>query len=129
LQVLKYEPRQPTAAFNLAVITSASDPQAAAAWAARAAEWAPHEWKYVSAHAFYLRQTGDTAGALAALGRFATQHPESGEGWLGLAHAQAEARQIAAATETCRRALARFDLSAETRAQLTRLLDTLGATP
>jgi tetratricopeptide (TPR) repeat protein len=127
LQVLKYDPRQPTAAYNLAVITGASDPQAAAVWAGRAAAWAPHEWKYASAHAFYLRQTGAVADAIAALGRFVALHPESGDGWLGLAQAQAESKQIAAATETCRRALARFDLSAETRAQLTRLLGTLTA--
>ncbi|MCX7008660.1 MAG: tetratricopeptide repeat protein [Kiritimatiellaeota bacterium] len=129
LQLLKAEPRQATAAYNLAVIIGASDPKAAEGWATRAAEWSPHEWKYAAAQAFYLRQAGDTAGALAALMRFVEQHPTSGSGWLGLATVQAELGQTAAAAETCRRALARTDISDEIRTQLSRLLGTLGAPP
>lgn len=129
LELLKAEPRQATAAYNLAVIIGANDPKAAANWATRAAEWAPHEWKYTAAQAFYLRQAGDAAGALLALQRFVEQHPDSGESWLGLATVQSELGQSAAAMETCRRALSRPALPDEVRAQLNRLLDALGKPP
>ena len=87
LDVLKAEPRSATAAFNLAVITGANDPHAALEWSARAAEWSPHDWKYVSAHAFYLRQSGDAPGALAVLERFVSQHPDHTEARQALAEA------------------------------------------
>jgi Flp pilus assembly protein TadD len=121
LQVLKCEPRQPTAAYNLAVIMGAKDPRAGTEWAARAAGWAPHEWRYASAHAFYLRQAGDVPSALAVLEKFVQQNPASGEASLGLANAQVEAGQTAAAAETCRRALSSTELSAELRDQFRRL--------
>ena len=103
LNVLKVEPRQPTAAYNLAVITGATDPKAAVAWAAHAAEWAPHEWKYAATQVFYLRQTGDTSAALAALERFVTQNPTSDEGLQSLANARAEAGQTTEVEGTHRR--------------------------
>ena len=121
LQVLAIEPRHASAAYNLAVITGATQPRDGAAWAARAAEWAPREWRFASAHAFYLRQAGDAPGALAALEKFVQQNPANGEAWFGLASAQAEAGQTAAAAETCRRALGQTELAAESRAQLQRL--------
>ena len=125
LQVLAIEPRQASAAYNLAVITGATQPRDGAAWAARAAEWAPREWRFASAHAFYLRQAGDAPGALAALEKFVQQNPANGEAWFGLASAQAEAGQTAAAAETCRRALARSDFSGYVTEQLLRLQATL----
>jgi tetratricopeptide (TPR) repeat protein len=91
LDVLKAEPRSATAAYNLAVITGASDVRAASEWAARAAGWAPHDWKYVSAHAFYVRRAGDAAGALAILERFVAQHPEANEARQALAEAKGPA--------------------------------------
>ena len=72
---LKSDPRMAQAAFNLGVIVSKKNPSEGLQFCRLAYQLQPNDRKYVDTLAFYQRQTGDRAGAVATLSQWVAQHP------------------------------------------------------
>ena len=124
---LKTDPKMPAAAFNLGVIVGRKNAVEAVSWCRQAHQLAPDEPKYVQALAFYQRQGGDRAGAIATLKPWLERHPLDIDACLLLAEVHKEQGDRAAALEVLRATLGREGLPQQQRAALARALEKLGA--
>jgi tetratricopeptide (TPR) repeat protein len=72
---LKTDPKMAPAAYNLGVIVSKKSLSEGLLWCRMAYQLHPTERKYAGTLAFYQRQAGDRAGAVATLSGWLAQHP------------------------------------------------------
>lgn len=87
---LEFDPRMAGAAYNLGVIAGATNKAEVARWCLRAHRIEPESGKYAHALAFYQRESGDLASAVATLRKWLDDHPLDGQAvlQLGLTHEQ-----------------------------------------
>jgi len=76
---LKSDPNLAEAAYNLGVLVANRNPGETIALCRQAASLRPDEPKYSYTLAFYLRQAGDTRGAVAVLQPLIQQHPDQAD--------------------------------------------------
>ena len=123
---LKSDPRMAAAAYNLGVIISKKNPAECLKWCRMAVQLQPGERKYVDTLAFYLRQTGDRAGAVATLTQWAAQHPTDVESALSLGQLHEDMGDWASAERVYRNALKPAGISGRAQAVLNDAIRKLG---
>jgi tetratricopeptide (TPR) repeat protein len=115
---LKADPKSAVAAYNLGVILARERIEEAIALCRKAAELRPDEPKYAYTLAFYLRQSGRAAEAIATLQEMLGRHPAQLDGLLLLGETLEQQGRRQEAIELYRRAIANEQISAGVRDQL-----------
>ena len=113
----KADPQSVTAAYNLAVLNASDRPDEAIEWCRRAAQLRPQEPKYAYTLAFYLRQRGDTNGAIMVLRNAIDQALPSADTYFLLGQLYQEQQRMTEAAEVYRRAAKNERLPEAVRAQ------------
>lgn len=123
---LKADPKMAAAAYNLGVIVAKTDMAEGLSLCRRAHELEPDDPKYAGSLAFYQRQAGDKAGAVATLKAWLARHPLDLDNRLLLAQLHAEQGDRAAARALLQEALGRPGLPDPQRQALAQALAALG---
>ncbi len=123
---LQSDPHMAAAAYNLGVIAGATSKAEAARWCLKAHQIEPDSGKYARALAFYQRESGDPASAIATLRQWLDAHPLDAEAILELGLTHARRGDRAAAETLYRSAVANERLPGEQRAAIARELERLG---
>jgi len=126
---LELDPRMAAAAYNLGVIAGATSKAEAARWCLRAHGIEPESGKYAHALAFYQRESGDFASAVATLRKWLDGHPLDGEAVLELGLTHEKRGDRAATVLLYRSAVANERIHDDQRAAIARELRRLGASP
>ncbi len=126
---LELDPRMAAAAYNLGVIAGATSKAEAARWCKRAHGIEPESGKYTHALAFYQRESGDLASAVATLRTWLDGHPLDVESVLELGLTHEKRGDRAAAVLLYRSAVANERIPHDQRAAVARELRRLDATP
>jgi tetratricopeptide (TPR) repeat protein len=126
---LEFDPRMAAAAYNLGVIAGAASKAEAARWCRRAHMIEPESGKYAHALAFYQRESGDLASAVATLRKWLDGHPLDGQAVLELGLTHEKRGDRAAAVLLYRSAVANERIHDDQRAAIARELRRLGASP
>ena len=105
-EAFQADPQLAGAAYNLCVITANDRPAEAREWCRKAAALRPREPKYAWTLAFYQRQGGDTAAAVATLDGLIGRDPAYPDAYLLLADIYEQQGRKEEAARVYRRALA-----------------------
>ncbi len=122
---LKADPQMASAAYNLAVLVASKNLAEALALSRRAAELRPEEARYAFTLAFYQRQRGDAAAAVATLQQLLQRHPAYGEAYLLLAELYVKAGKVQDARQLFAQALGVKELPDAYRSRIASLQQTL----
>jgi len=129
LAALELDPRMAAAAYNLGVIAGATSKAEAVRWCKRAYGIEPESGKYAHALAFYQRESGDLASAVATLKTWLDGHPLDVEAVLELGLTHEKRGDRAAAVLLYRSAVANERIPRDQRAAVARELQRVGASP
>ena len=124
---LEFDPRMAQAAYNLGVIAGASNKAEAVRWCLKAYTIEPGSGKYAHALAFYQRESGDLASAVATLRKWLDGHPLDAEAVLELGLTYVKRGDRAAALSLYRSALANERIPDDQRTVIAREVQRLGA--
>jgi tetratricopeptide (TPR) repeat protein len=126
-RAFKTDPQLAAAAYNLCVITAKDRRAEALEWCATAVSLRPQDPKYAWTLAYYQRQGGDTASAVATLNRLIKQRPDYPDAWLLLADIHEKQGRKDEAATVYQRALNEKGIPLEARAHIQSRLDALQA--
>jgi tetratricopeptide (TPR) repeat protein len=122
---LAADPELAVAAYNLCVLVAESSPEEALQWCRRAVDLRPREPRYAYTLAFYLRQSGAAAEAIATLEGLLGSSRGYADAYLLLGQLYDEAGRLDDARQLYRRALDDQQLDPQVRRQLATRLQTL----
>ncbi len=125
-KALKTDPKMAAAAYNLGVIVAKRDLSEAVRFCQQAHQLRPDEPRYSHTLAFYQRQQGDTAGAIATLRQALQRSPASFDAAMLLGDIYQQQGDRKAAAAVYREALGRPGLSPQQRAVLAGKLGEVG---
>jgi Tfp pilus assembly protein PilF len=124
-EALQADPQLAGAAYNLCVITANDRPAEAQEWCRKAAALQPREPKYAWTLAFYQRQGGDTAAAVATLTALIERMPAYPDAYLLLAEIYVQQGREEEAGRVYRQALATQGMPVRAREYLKFRLDAI----
>jgi Tfp pilus assembly protein PilF len=124
-QAFRADPQLAGAAYNLCIITANDRPAEAQEWCRKAAALQPREPKYAWTLAFYQRQGGDTAAAVATLDGLIGRDPAYPDAHLLLADIYEQQGRKDEASRVYRRALSTQRMPERAREYIKSRLDGL----
>ena len=113
--VLKTNPKSAAASYNLGVIVAKEDIKEAIEWCRKARDLGPDEPKYAYTLAFFLRQKGETDGAVSALEQLVSRRAAYPDAYALLGRIFEEQGKIENAVEVYRQAAENEKLSERER--------------
>ncbi len=125
---LRSDPHMAAAAYNLGVIAGATSKAEAARWCLQAYQIEPDSGKYAHALAFYQRESGNAASAIATLRKWLDTHPLDTEAILELGLTYAKRGDLDAARLLYRSSLSNERIPGDQRNAIARELQHLGGT-
>ena len=123
-EAFKSDPQLAGAAYNLCIITATDRPAEALEWCRKAAALRPQEPKYAWTLAFYQRQGGDTAAAVATLDSLINRVPAYPDAYLLLADIYEQKGKKDEVARVCNRAVAAPGMPERARAYFKTRLET-----